>query len=204
MNIEIKKKIDQAIETYNKYAKIYAEYLDTKLIQFQLHEFMSLLPKGGKILDIGCGAGRDLAYFSEDGFEAIGIDLAKELLKKAKAKKLKVKNMNLLELNFKENTFDGIWCMATLSDIPRSELSNAIKNFNKVLKKEGIIYLAVKEGEGEKVIKKERYGNEPRFYTFYKKGELEQELTKNNFTILKSTVSDDQRYKWVEIFAQKR
>jgi len=197
-------KIKQAIRAYDKIASLYAKYTHEKIYQFQLTKFISLL-SGKKILDAGCGSGRDVEYFLEDGLQPIGIDLSKGMIKEAKkrVKNGKFKIMDFLDLKFKDNSFDGIWSMAGFIHLPRKEVKKALKEFHRVLKENGIIYIAVKEGEGEKEIKKEKYKNEPRPYVFFKKEELEDYLHENKFKIISSELNDDQGKKWVEIFAKK-
>ena len=52
---ELKSKLKQALKTYDICSKIYIEYTENKLFQFQLTKFASMLPDKGKILDAGCG-----------------------------------------------------------------------------------------------------------------------------------------------------
>lgn len=198
---EIKEKIKASIEIYNKFAQAYITHTSNKLLQFQLNEFISMLPKKAKVLDVGCGAGRDAEYLTEEGLDVLGIDIATQMIKEAKKKKIKVKKKNILDL--KKGDFDGIWCMATLSDIPKSEINTVLTNFHNLLNENGIVYIAVKEGEGEKFEEKERYENQPRFYAYYKQDELEKNLAENNFKIIKSTKTNDQGVNWIEIFARK-
>ena len=47
-------------------------------------KFLSKLPTTkGKILDLGCGSGRDSKHFKGLGFEVVALDLSEELAKKA-------------------------------------------------------------------------------------------------------------------------
>ena len=200
--ISIQEKIKLAINTYNKYASIYAEHTRNKLLQFQLIKFESLLPKKGKVLDVGCGCGRDSAYLQEDGFQVSSVDISEGMIKEAKKLGINAVKGDILKMVSNEE-FDGVWCMATLADIPKSESKKFIKKLNESLKKEGILYLAVKEGEGEELIEKEIYDNSPRFYAFYKQEELEKLLQENGFEVLESTVSNDEGTSWVEVFAKK-
>jgi len=200
--LTIQEKIKAAIETYNKYASVYAEHTKNKLLQFQLAKFVSMLPKKGKVLDAGCGAGRDSAYLKEDGLEVTSVDISEGMVQEAKNNGIQAIKGDLLVMVSNEE-FDGIWCMATLADFPKEDAPKLIKNFYKALKKEGIIYIAVKEGEGEKFIEKERYSNSPRFYALYKKDELNNLLKENGFEILESVVSNDEGTEWVEVFAKK-
>ena len=57
-------KLKEAIRTYDKIAEIYAKYTYEKVVQFQINKFISML-RGKKILDAGCGSGRDVEYFIE-------------------------------------------------------------------------------------------------------------------------------------------
>ena len=197
-----KEKIKQVVDTYNKFAKIYADHTSQKLLQFQLTKFISLLPDKGKILDAGCGCGRDSEYLQDEGLPVVAVDLSDGMLEQAKLKNVNAIKMDLINMNFQDNEFSGIWCMATLADIPKDEAKKVIKYFHKMLKPDGTIYIAVKEGKGEQIIEKERYGNMPRFYAFYKKEELESLLKENDFEIIESIISIDEGTKWVETFAK--
>jgi len=200
----MKNQIKKAIETYNKYAKIYADRTFNVILQFQQTEFISLLP-GKKILDIGSGSGRDSKHFKDEGLEVIGIDISDGLLEEAKkrAPGVEFKKMDMLNMDFKENAFDGIWLAATLSDIEKKDAAKFLEDCKKVLKNKGIIYISVKEGEGEKVEKKEYLGNEERFYSYYNKKELVDLLESVGFKVLKSRKTDDLENTWIEIFAKK-
>lgn len=193
------------IPLYDKYARVYAENTNLKLLQFQLNKFISMLKKKAKILDVGCGCGRDAEYFKSEGFSVIGIDLSEGMLNEAKnkVKDAELIKMDMRKLDFKKNTFNGIWCVASLLEIQKNEVVQVLKEFNKVLKKEGILFISTKEGEGEQSSRKEIYGNEPKFYSFYKQTELEDLLKDNGFEIIHSIVSETDGIKWVEIFAKK-
>ena len=196
--------VKKAIETYNKYARVYADRHINKVLQFQLNDFISKLP-GKKVLDIGCGAGRDVQYFKEEGLDVIGIDISDGLLEEAKQRfpDCKFEKMDMLNLKLLESSFDGAWVMASLADIPKKDVLNALENIRKVLNANGVVYIAVKEGDGEQLIEKKQYENSPRFYSFYRKQELEDYLKKANFNVIASTVSDDEGTRWVEVMARK-
>ena len=110
--------------------------------------------------------------------------------------------MDMIKMNFENEIFSGIWCMASLSDISKEDSPKSINEFHRVLKHGGVLYIAVKEGNGIGVVKKKKYNNIERTYVYYKQNELE-DLLKKKFIILSSNVSDDSGTKWVEIFAKK-
>lgn len=195
-------KIKEAIKAYDKIASIYADYNFPKLLQFQLNKFISLL-LGKKVLDAGCGPGRDLLYFKEEGLEVTGIDISKGMLRECKRRTgVTALQMDMKKMNFNDSSFDGVWCMAAFSDISKEDAPQVINEFFRVLKHGGILYIAVKEGEGIEILKKKKYNDMPRLYVYYKQIELES-LVKKKFVILSSVSTNDQGTNWVEIFAKK-
>ncbi|MCD4759765.1 class I SAM-dependent methyltransferase [archaeon] len=194
-------KLKQAIQTYNKIASIYAKYTEDRLMQFQLSRFESMLP-GKRILDAGCGSGRDVEYFMEDGFDAIGVDLSLGLLKEAKKRvpKGKFKKTDFRKMIFKAKTFHGIWSVSSLFHMPKEEVQKALKEFNRVLDDSGVLYISIKRGKGSKEIKKEKYQNEPMTVYFYEQKEMEDLVCEAGFKIHSSEANDV----WVEIFAEKK
>ena len=200
----MKKQIKEAIKAYDKIAEIYSKYTYSKLQQYQLTKFISLL-KGKKILDVGCGCGRDIEYFLQEGFDAMGIDLSEEMLKQARkiVPKTKLKKVDFTDLKFKKESFDGIWSMASLIHIPRKEIVKVLKGFNKILTKKGILYLSLKEGKGEENLKKPKYNNEPRTYIYFTKREMHEYLKEAGFKIINSEINKAGDNIWLEIFAEK-
>lgn len=196
---------DVNLKGYEKYAKEYAIYTSDKLIQFQLNHFISLLPKNAKVLDAGCGCGRDSEYFAEEKLEVTAIDAVEALLNEAKnkVKNVKFSLMDMKALKFKKESFDGIWCMSSISDINKNDVNIILKNFNNVLKTNGILYISARQGEGEKVIEKGFFNDLPRFYAFYSQVEIEDLLKNNKFKILSSNISNSNNVNWIEVFAQK-
>ncbi|MCW4016942.1 MAG: class I SAM-dependent methyltransferase, partial [Candidatus Bathyarchaeota archaeon] len=66
----------------------------------------------GKVLDIGCGAGRHSLYLQEKGFEVIGIDVSPIAIKVSKLRGVKqAKVMSIENLDFTVNSFDTIIMM---------------------------------------------------------------------------------------------
>lgn len=202
----IKEKLKIAVKTYNKIAKIYSKYTFHKISQYQLNKFISMLPKKAKILDAGCGTGRDAQYFKEYGLNVTGVDAAEKMVVEAKknVKGAKFKHMNMINLKFKDKSFDGIWSAATLLNNERADIQKILGELKRVLKDGGALYLSVKEGEGEEIIKDEKYNNEPRPVVYYKQVEIEEALKKAGLQVVHSSISDDKKKaRWIDVFCKK-
>ena len=77
--------MDKTIEYYNQNADMFAQ--GTRLVDFTVvqERFRKMLPVGSRILDFGCGSGRDTKYFLEKGYQVAATDGSSELCKLASA-----------------------------------------------------------------------------------------------------------------------
>lgn len=196
-------RMDKTIETFNKIAPSYAKFTFEKIQQYELNKFISLFNKKSKILDVGCGSGRDVQYFIEYGLDPVGIDLSDSMLKEAttRVKDGNILKMDMKNLKFKENNFDGIWCCVTLSHIKKKELLTILKEFKRVLKQKGYLYISVKKGDKEGFETDEKYNNLPLYLAYYSKEEIENLLKKAGFTIYSSYLVGN-KVEWINVFAK--
>ena len=202
------KNYQATVKTYNKLGQKYSNAVANASPK-AMTSFIKRLKKNSRILDVGCAGGRDMKIFNEKGFTAVGIDVSNALLKIAKkeAPKGKFFKMDVLELKFPKNYFDGVWADAVLIHLTKKDLPKALKNIYETLSDRGIFYASFKYGQGEKLVKEKPFTNDARFYSYYKKQELEHLLKKSGFKIIKSTfLADDLKrpgVKWISIFAKK-
>lgn len=139
------------IEYYNKNAENYFDNT-VNIDMYSLYErFIKDMPKNGKILDVGCGSGRDSKFFLGKGYDVIAIDASKELCKIASQfLGIKVLNYNLLNLDY-NMMFDGVWACASLLHISRDRQLFALERLVKSLKINGILYGSWKYGVTERI-----------------------------------------------------
>lgn len=150
------------MNTLDYYNKNSEEYFNSTLnvdMTNTYKEFLKLVPEGGKILDLGCGSGRDSMNFMKLGYEVIAVDGAKKLAKKASVllgNEVIVSTFEELELKEK---FHGIWACASLLHIKREDLKTVLNNLYNNLDDNGVFYMSFKYGEKEYVDDKNRYFN---------------------------------------------
>ena len=150
------------MNTLDYYNKNSEEYFNSTLnvdMTNTYKPFLKLVPKDGKILDLGCGSGRDSMNFMKLGYEVTAVDGAKELAKKASVllgKEVIVSTFEELELKEK---FHGIWACASLLHIKREDLKTVLNNLYNNLEDNGVFYMSFKYGEKEYVDDKNRYFN---------------------------------------------
>ena len=96
------------------------------------------LDKNGKILEAGCGAGRVLRYYHNNGFKVKGFDFIKTAVNKLRKKdsSLDVEVGDITNMNFKNKSFDYILCFGLYHNLEKN-LEKAISETQRVLKNGG-------------------------------------------------------------------
>ena len=112
-----------------------------------------------RILDFGCGPGRDLKAFRDLGHEAIGLDAAARFVELAQAYSgCKVWCQDFLQLDLPTEFFDGIFANASLFHVPSQELPRVLKELWAALKPGGVLFSSNPRGENQEGWSGERYG----------------------------------------------
>ncbi|MDM9621053.1 class I SAM-dependent methyltransferase [Rhizobium sp. S96] len=115
----------------------------------RLDAFLSALPAGASIIELGCGGGQDSVYMLSQGFEVTPTDGSAELAAKAEALLGRpVQVMRFDELDA-EDAFDGTWAEASLLHVPRTELPGVLERIRRALKPGGILHATFKAGDAE-------------------------------------------------------
>jgi SAM-dependent methyltransferase len=121
--------------------------------------FLRELPAGGRILDAGCGSGRDSREFLRRGYRVVSIDASREMV----AATTKHTGQEALLLRFDaldfDSEFDGIWACGSLVHIARRDLNSVSTRLSRALKPNGVAYLSFKYGNSERM-EGERFFND--------------------------------------------
>lgn len=113
-------------------------------------EFTPYLPANAKIIDAGCGSGRDTLYFLNQGHDVIAFDASKELVALAeKHTNHRIQHSTFLSFTTEHNSQDGIWACASLLHVPMSELEQTFLHLGQFLKTGGVFYCSFKYGNNE-------------------------------------------------------
>ena len=138
---------DITLDYYNKEADVFFE--NTVSVDFsKIQEmFLKHIKPGGRILDLGCGSGRDSRAFLERGYEVVAVDGSRELAKIAGA----YIGQEVIVADFREfepeGTFDGIWACASLLHLPKGEIAAVMRQMAAHLAEGGCFYASFKYGE---------------------------------------------------------
>lgn len=206
------------INGYNHSADNYTAF-QSSLGPVRLHlKFFCANLKGKKVLDIGCGHGRETKYLEEQGLEIMGIDLSEKLLEIARKNVLGVdfQLMDMRELEFADNSFDGLWINTSFLHLPRVDAERTLAGFHRVLKQGGLMLLSVQGHPNElarvveeispkeKLIATEQLGwDNPRLFTYYDVDELRKLLKKAGFNVIRVVTKKEEVSKilWIDTFS---
>ncbi|RUO75334.1 class I SAM-dependent methyltransferase [Idiomarina seosinensis] len=142
---------NQTIRYYNDNAE---QFLDDTLnvdMSVVYNQFLAMVPAGSRILDAGCGSGRDALAFSDQGFKVAAFDASEKMVEQAQ--KL-LPNADIKRATFSDyssdETFDAIWACASLLHVPEDELPGVLSHLSNFLAPEGVFYCSFKYGDEER------------------------------------------------------
>jgi SAM-dependent methyltransferase len=138
---------EETLRFYRSNAQAYAEW--AKAPSTRLTGFLALLPPGGSILELGCGAGNHAAKMLAAGFALRATDGSPEMAEIA-SRRLghPVEAMLFHDLD-EDQAYDGVWASACLLHVPRDELAGILGRIHRALRPSGLFYASYKMGEGD-------------------------------------------------------
>lgn len=114
---------------------------------------------GLRVLDFGCGPGRDLVALAERGHHPTGLDGAAHFCDMARAHSgCPVLHQNFLELDLPPGSFDGVFANATLFHVPAQELPRVLRELHASLVPGGVLFSSNPRGGNVEGWNGERYG----------------------------------------------
>jgi len=164
-----------------------------------------------KILDLGCGTGRNTLFFAQEGFLVYVLDASKTgiAITKKKAKKLGLHNINykvadMKHTSYPNNYFDAIICIFVLSHGLLKDNQEAVDEIYRILKPKGMLvteFMSVKDtsyGRGKKIEANTFLGgmedDKHMAHHYFSRKEIKQVLSKfSQFKIKLTTYFDEMK-----------
>ena len=195
--------IDQTIEYYEKNASTFIESTINADVSELYRSFEEFLTPGCRILDLGCGSGRDSKYFVEKGYDVVALDPSPSMCAQTRSlAHIPVHEMKAEVMQF-SNEFDGVWACASLLHVPRDMQENVLHRIADALKDEGILYASWKYGTQDRISEGKKYCDmtDSLIYEIVKKV--------SEFHIAKIWITQDVRnkyntQKWLNILLHKK
>ena len=173
----------ETLKVYAASAGAYADRFGKKRDPEQVADaaaFLALVPKGGRLLDLGCGPGQWAATFADAGYTVEATDASPEMAALALERFGLTVRVEPFEALDAQARYDGIWANFSLLHAPRADFPGHLARIHRALKPGGALHLALKLGTGEK---RDHLG---RFYSYFTVKELTRHLGDAGFTIVQS------------------
>ena len=188
-------------QTYDQHASVIADRFWGGDLSNSWEAFDAMIPRKARVLDLGCGSGRDLAVFTRMGHWVAGLDLSMGmLLEAARRAPGNYLQGDMTRLPFAPASFDGVWVSASLLHIPRKLVPGVLAGVNQVLKPDGVLYLSVKKGEGEEWELREG----ERFFSYFGVDEVGGLLMDAGYQIEWQWVEPTPKNDWINSLALKK
>lgn len=126
----------------------------------RLAGFMTRLPAGARVLELGCGAGDDAAALLAAGFDVTATDGSTAMAQIAAARLGHPVQVMTFDALAAERAFDAVWANACLLHVPRAALPDVLARIHRALKPGGVHFSSYKSGTAEGM---DRFG---RFYNY--------------------------------------
>lgn len=144
-----------ATDPENYFSNHAREYAETYAMEDMPVAYVALLDEfvervgSGTVLDAGCGTGRDATYFSRNGLDVTGVDVAEGMIDHARQHaEGTFRRMDMRDLDFADGTFDGVWCNTVMQFFDPGMMPSILSELSRVLTPDGTLYVTFKIGEG--------------------------------------------------------
>lgn len=160
----------ETVATYNKSASALADYfagIGSRVKDIQLAFKLAGDPDQAKVLEIGCGDGRDAAEIIKRTDEYTGMDISNGMLAVARKKMPKTRFIQADIANFEfPHNLDIIFSFASLLHSDKDEVTQVLARAHKTLKPSGIFFISLKHmPEYMEQVKEDTFGR--RLFYFY-------------------------------------
>ena len=161
-----------------------------------------------RILDAGCGPGRDTRWFHERGFQVVGVDLSAGMLAEARrrARASTFARRTSASWTFPRATSTGSGPRRRCSIFLEPTSRAFSTSFNRLLG-HGYLYLSVKAGQGDEVTERGYGPGHRRRFTYFSRPEIELLVERAGFDVHSATEDEPTAINpgpWISILAQTK
>ncbi len=176
---------EETATTYARMAQDYATMTAKSGDDPVLTAFIGGIPRGGRVLDLGCGPGVTAAAMARAGLRVDATDAVAEMVAMAATHPGVTAWQATFDDIAGDALYDGIWTNFSLLHAPRADMPRHLDALRRALRPGGLFHIGMKTGTGE------RRDNLGRLYTYYTEEELCDLLRAAGLTAFSSTRGAD-------------
>jgi SAM-dependent methyltransferase len=142
------REMGSTLEYYDRHAERIAAHYEEVDFSATLEPVIAALPAGARVLELGCGSGRDAAALLARGFDVTATDGSAEILAEAARHHPELSHRLIHhalpgELPFEAGSFEAVLSMAVLMHLEAAELKSAYSAVHRVLRPGGLFAYSV-------------------------------------------------------------
>ena len=170
-----------------------------------LVDWLRRLPANARLLDLGCGGGRDAADLQQRGYRVVGLDRTRSLLSAGRGlyPSLPLVLADLRQLPFQVAAFGGLWAAASLMHLPKPAARLVLADLYRLIRPGGLLAATVTYGRTSRLVTD---GWVPgRYFARWQKDELARAVRRAGWLILelKEVTNRERKGRWLNLLAQK-
>ncbi|MGN6252239.1 MAG: class I SAM-dependent methyltransferase [Marmoricola sp.] len=195
---------DAQRDTVAAYQQHAAAYVDgqgpvTGDLHRDVTEFAARVGVAGRVLEIGSGSGRDALSLEAAGLRVLRTDITPAFVDLLRDQGLDAVVLDPV-VDDLGGPWDGIWSSAVLHHVAREDLRTVLRRLREATRPGGLLYLSVKEGDGEVWSTHGRVPI-PRWFAFWREGPLQQVLVDAGWTVEAVRHTRSQADAWLDVLA---
>ena len=162
----------RTLAVYNRQSDDYAAMMDRQAAGDPLiGRFIAACPAGGRVLDLGCGAGHYARRMAAADLRVEAIDAAEAMVERtAKLPSVSARLGRFEDLD-ERDAYDGVWAYFSLLHAPRVDMPDHLARIATALRPGGVLFLGLKRGRGGGRDRLDRH------YEYYERADLDRLLT---------------------------
>ena len=141
------------VRAYDLDAVAYADrtVAPTERLRSRVEHLATGVGRGGRVLEVGSGGGRDAALMEELGLRVRRTDVTPGFVALLREQGHEADRLDPLtdDLRSPEGPYDGVWANASLLHVARPDLPAVLARLAEVTRRDGLLLVTVKEGHGE-------------------------------------------------------
>jgi 2-polyprenyl-3-methyl-5-hydroxy-6-metoxy-1,4-benzoquinol methylase len=170
-----------------KYHQLFHNELNEKAYDRELLDsFAAKFTPSSRICDAGCGpSGHIGRYLFDKGMNVVGVDISDRCIEIATDFNpcMQFSRENIARMSFDPGAFDGVVSYYSIIHTPKKSASKIFSEFNRVLKPQGYLLVAVKAGEDERFLSELLGIKTEIYFSWFTEPEIETYLTNASFRI---------------------
>ena len=197
------------VASYDAFADAYRDAMQEmpEVVQAGIDAFAAALPAGARVLEIGSGPGRDARAMEAAGLSVRRTDITLAFVRMLREDGFEADVVDPLSADLDDPAGDrpyaGVWASASLLHVRREDLPTVLKRLAGATAPDGLLHLAVKEGDGARFSTHGGIGA-PRHFTYWREEPLRAVLEDAGWNVVDVTKSDGKRDDhWLQVQARR-